>query len=384
MTHLSYQDVERRLEHGGLRAGITRDDLPTPALLLDLDAFEYNVAKMATHCRDHGLSLRPHAKTHKCPRIAEMLIDAGATGICAAKISEAEVFADQGVHGILVTTPLVGRFRIERGIALALRSAGAIFVADDAANLRDLNDAAAIAGIELNVAVELHVGRKAGIAPGEPALALAQTVDSLTHLKFAGLQAYAGHASHVTGYMHRRQASELAMLPAIETKALLEKSGIECPMLTGGSTGTYNIDCTFDGITELQPGSYIFMDIDYSLIGGQEGPQFGDFRTALTVLCTVVSKPVRNMALLDAGYKAFSTDRPFVPAARNDRGITYEWAGDEHGRLHFSSSQVQAGDRIEFLAPHCDPTVNLYGRIYCCRGESLEDVWTISARGMCQ
>jgi len=228
------------------------------------------------------------------------------------------------------------------------------------------------------------VGRKAGVAPGEPALALAQLIDSLPHLKFAGLQAYAGHASHVTGYLHRRQASELAMLPAIETKALLEKSGIECPMLSGGSTGTYNIDCTFDGITELQPGSYIFMDIDYSLIGGQDGPEFGDFRNALTVLCTVVSRPVRNMALLDAGYKAFSTDRPFVPSAKNDRGVTYEWAGDEHGRLYFSSPQVQTGDRIEFLAPHCDPTVNLYDRIYCCRGESLEGVWRISARGMCQ
>jgi len=384
MTRLSYQDVERRLKHGGLRAGITRDDLATPALLLDLDAFEYNVAKMAAHCRDYGMALRPHAKTHKCPQIADKLIDAGASGICAAKVSEAEVFAGHGVHGILVTTPLVGRFRIERGIALASRSADTIFVVDDAGNLRDLNDAAAVAGIELNVAVELHVGRKAGIAPGEPALALAQMIDSLPHVKFAGLQAYAGHASHVNGYHARRQASELAMQPAIATKALLEKCGIDCPMLSGGSTGTYNIDCTFDGLTELQPGSYIFMDIDYSSIGGQNGPVFGDFRNALSVLCTVVSKPVRNMALLDAGYKGFSTDRPFVPAAKNDLGLTYEWAGDEHGRLYFSSEQVQTGDRIEFLVPHCDPTVNLYDRIYCCRGESLEDIWQISARGMCQ
>jgi D-serine deaminase-like pyridoxal phosphate-dependent protein len=384
MTRLNHHDIERYFERGGVRAGITRDDLPTPALLLDLNAFEYNVAKMAAHCRDHGLKLRPHAKTHKCPRIAATLIEVGAVGLCAAKISEAEVFADHGVHGMLVTTPLVGRFRIQRGISLALRSPDVIFVADDADNLRDLNDAAPSTGMKLNVAVELHVGRKAGVQPGEPALALARLIESLPHLKFAGLQAYAGQASHICGYTQRRQASGMAMLPALETRALLEKSGIECPMLSGGSTGTYNIDCALQGLTELQPGSYIFMDIDYSLIGGPDGPEFGDFRNALTVLGTVVSKPAKDMALLDAGYKAFATDRPFGPRIKSADEIAYEWAGDEHGRLHFSANQVQTGDRIEFLTPHCDPTVNLYDRIYCCRGECVEDIWRISARGMCQ
>jgi len=381
---MTYQDLQRCVAEGASTAGITRDDLPTPALILDMTAFESNVARMAAHCRVHGLQLRPHAKTHKCPQIAKILIDAGAAGVCVAKISEAEVFADHGIGGILVTTPLVGRFRIERGVHLASRSPDAMFVADDVRNLRELDGAAAAAGIKLNVALELHVGRKAGVAPGEEALEFAGVIDSLPNLTFAGLQAYAGHASHVAGFEERKNASEQAMSPALQTKVLLEKSGIDCPMLSGGSTGTYNIDCSFEGMTELQPGSYIFMDIDYNLIGGSDGAAFGDFQNALSVLTTVVSTPTEDMAIVDAGYKSFSTDRPFVPVARHAGGITYGWAGDEHGRLRTPAGAVHVGDRIEFLVPHCDPTVNLYDVIYCCRGERLENVWRISARGMSQ
>lgn len=382
----TYAETEQILVRGDVRGRLSRDDLPTPALVLDLDAFEFNVAKMAGHCRDHRLALRPHGKTHKCPDIAQALIRAGAVGACAAKISEAEVFAANGVRGLLVTTPVIGRHKIERAVRLAARHPDTMFVADDAQNARDLDEAAHAAGVELNLVIELQVGRKGGIQPGQAALGLAQLIASLPNLKLRGIQAYAGHASHVAGFAQRGRASVEALRPAVETKQLLEKDGIECPLLTAGSTGTYNVDAAIEGVTELQPGSFVFMDLDYNRIGGRDGPVFQDFRNSLWVVTTVVSKPSRTLAIVDGGTKAFATDRPFMPEARGLPGAAYSWGGDEHGCLDLTNAgaAVNLGDRVEFEVPHCDPTVNLYDRIYGLRGGRVESVWTIAARGKSQ
>lgn len=367
-------------------ARLTRHDVPTPALLLDMDAFERNVKKMTQFARSHGRALRPHGKTHKCPEVAKALIRAGAAGCCAAKLSEAEVFAAGGVTGLLVTTEVIGKEKIARAAALAARHRDTIFSVDDAQNARDLNEAAGAARTRMNVAVDLHVGGRTGVLPGEPALALAKTISQLRNLKLAGIQAYAGQASHVIGFEKRRKVSQEAMGQAVETRRLFEGNGIECPLLTGGSTGTYNIDSGIDGITELQPGSFIFMDIDYRRIGGHDGAEYTDFEQALTVVTTVVSRPKDSIAIVDGGFKAFSTDRPFMPEARGISGIAYTWGGDEHGRLDLTraSAPVKVGDRIEFIIPHCDPSVNLYDRIYCLRGDTVETTWRIAARGMSQ
>jgi D-serine deaminase-like pyridoxal phosphate-dependent protein len=386
MSGYTYAEVERMLVTGDLRGRLTRHDLPTPALLLDLDAFEANVAAMARHCREHGRALRPHGKTHKCPEIAQALIRAGAVGACTAKVSEAEVFVNHGVTGLLVTTPVVGRHKIERGIALAQEQSDTLFSVDHSANVRDLGAAAAAAGVILNVVIDLHVGRRGGILPGEPAIGLARLVASLPSLRLAGLQAYAGFASHTESHDRRRAASEEALRPAVETKRLLERQGMECPLLTGGSTGTYDIDAAIEGVTELQPGSFIFMDLDYNHIGGRGGGAYRDFRNALTVLTTVVSKPTASLAVIDGGTKAFSTDRPYVPEAKGIEGIVYSWGGDEHGKLDVrqASAAVELGDRLEFFVPHCDPTVNLYDRIYGLRGDVVQAAWPIAARGKSQ
>jgi len=366
----------------------TRDDIPTPALLLDLDGFEANVVKMAAHLKARGKGFRPHGKTHKCPEIGRILTRAGAIGHCAAKLSEAEVFAAHGLEGLLVTTQIVGRPKIARAVALSAKKRDTIFVVDDAQNVRYLNDAAGAFGakppLRLNLAVDVLFGRT-GIAPGEPALELAKVIDSLPHLRLAGLQAYDGGASHTVGFEERRKRSEASMAQAIETRRLFERDGLACPLLSCGSTGTYNIDSEISGVTELQPGSFMFMDTDYNRIGGQEGPVYRDFRNALTVLTTVVSRRP-NVAIVDGGFKAFSTDRPFTPEAKSLQGITYAWAGDEHGRLDLTnaSTEVKLGDRIEFVVPHCDPSVNLYDRLYCLRGDRVEAVWPIAARGMSQ
>ena len=367
---------------------LTREDVPTPALLLDLDAFEANVTRMAAHLKARGKGFRPHGKTHKCPRIAQALVKAGAVGSCVAKLSEAEIFAEHGIPNLLVTTQVLGRRKVARAVALAARHRDTIFVVDDALVVQDFNDAAAAAGarppLRVNLAVDLLFGRT-GIAPGAPALELAQRIASLPHLRLAGLQAYDGGAAHTVGFEERRKRSEGSLAQAIETRRLIEGAGLDCPIVSCGSTGTYNIDSEIAGVTELQPGSFMFMDTDYNRIGGQDGPVFRDFRNALTVVTTVVSRRP-NVGIVDGGFKAFSTDRSFTPEPKALPGVTYAWAGDEHGRLDLTNAptDVKLGDRIEFIVPHCDPSVNLYDRIYALRGDRVEAVWPVSARGMSQ
>ncbi len=363
-----------------------RGDVPTPALLLDLDAFEANIEKMATHLQARQKAFRPHGKTHKCPEVAKALLRAGAIGCCAARLSEAEVFADAGVPGLLITTAVVGRPKIERAIALATKAPDTIFVVDNRQNVRDLNDAAGFRGRgePLKLAVDLFFGRT-GIQPGQPAVELAQLIEKLPHVTFVGLQSYDGAAAHTTPFDARASRTNGSMSKAVETRMLLERSGIACPMVTAGSTGTYRVDSENPGITELQPGSFVFMDMEYGTIGGPNGTEYRDFKNSLTVVTTVVSRSP-GIAIVDGGYKAFSTDRPFTPHAVGLEDVTYHWAGDEHGRLDTSkaSRDFQVGDRIEFLPPHIDPTVNLYDHIYGLRGERVEVVWPISARGKSQ
>jgi D-serine deaminase-like pyridoxal phosphate-dependent protein len=382
----SWSEIEKLLARGDVKGKLSRDDLPTPALLLDLPAFEANVAKMAEHCRSSRRALRPHGKTHKCPAIAHALINAGAVGACAAKLSEAEVFARHDVKGLLVTTAVIGKHKIERAMRLASARRDTILCVDNAQNVRDLNEAAGLARVRLNLAIDLNVAGRTGISPGQAALGLAQSITPLPNVKLAGLQAYAGHASHKVGFNARKALSQEAMAPAVETRRLLEKSGIECPLLTGASTGTYNIDSEIDGITELQPGSFVFMDLDYSRIGGKESDVYRDFQNSLTVLTTVVSKPSDSQAVVDGGLKAFSTDKPYMPEAKGMSGLTFAYGGDEHGKISLASASasVNVGDRIEFIVPHCDPSINLYDRIFGVRGDAVECVWPIAARGMSQ
>ena len=382
----SWTEIEKFLDKGDVKGRVSREDIPTPALLVDLNAFESNVQKMASHAKQFRKTLRPHGKTHKCPEVAQALIRAGAVGACTAKLSEAEVFAREGVTGLLVTCEVVGKRKIERAVRLAAKHPQTMFCVDNAQNVRDLDEAAAAAKVKLNLAVDLLVSGRTGVPPGEPALALAQLIGTLKNVKLAGIQSYAGGASHVIGFDKRREVSHNWMNQAVETRRMFEKGGLPCPLLTGGSTGTYNIDCEIDGVTELQPGSFVFMDVDYNRIGGKDGAVYQDFQNSLSVLTTIVSTPSKTRAICDGGLKAFSTDRQFPPEARKNPGVEYIWDGDEHGILNIAkaTAPVNLGDRMEFVIPHCDPSVNLYDRLYCMRGESLEAVWRISARGMSQ
>ena len=363
---------------------MNRHEIPTPALLLDLDAFEDNITKMASYVKSRGKAFRPHGKTHKCPEVAKALIKAGAIGCCAARLSEAEVFAASGIPGLLITTAVIGKDKIARAVALANKSPDSIFVVDDRQNVRDINDAAGTRSEPIKLAVDLFFGRT-GIAPGQPAVELAQLIDSLPNVTFVGLQSYDGAAAHTTPFDARSARTKMTMAKAVETRAMIERSGIACALVTGGSTGTYRFDGENPGITELQPGSFVFMDMEYGTIGGPDGTEYRDFKNALTVVTTVVSRPP-GMAIVDGGYKAFATDRPFTPKAVGIDGVVYGWAGDEHGRLDVSnaSRDLKLGDRVEFIPPHVDPTVNLYDSIYALRGDTVEAIWPITARGKSQ
>ena len=361
-----------------------REEIPTPALLLDLDCFDANVSKMAGHLRDRGKAFRPHAKTHKCPEIARRMIDAGAVGTCTARLSEAEVFAAHGIPGLLVTTAIVSGPKIARAIELARQAPDTIFVVETEQNVRDLSQAARDAGLEVNLALDLYFGRT-GVSPGPPAVDLARAIARQPHARFAGIQSYDGAAAHTTPFEARRARSSGSMKQAVGTRRMIEREGLACPLVTGGSTGTFLIDSEIDGVTEIQPGSFVFMDAEYAGIGGPDGADYREFGQALTVVATVISRRP-GVAIVDAGYKAFATDRPFTPAPIGLPGVTYAWAGDEHGRLDLTHSDCdpRVGDRIEFVPPHCDPTVNLYDVIHALRGDTIEAVWPIAARGKSQ
>ena len=220
-----------------------------------------------------------------------------------------------------------------------------------------------------------------GIAPREPALRLAESIGKSRQLELKGICAYAGHVAHVTGFENRKASSRRAMEQACATRDLLQRNGHRAEILSGASTGTYNIDPDIEGMTELQSGSYVFMDVDYRRIGGQSGSVYEDFAPALCVLSTVVHRS-GSKAIVDAGLKAFATDRTFGPELLDITGCRYEFAGDEHGRLLLDapSSDIRLGDKLRFITPHCDPTVNLYDRIWCARGETIEGFWSIMNR----
>jgi D-serine deaminase-like pyridoxal phosphate-dependent protein len=369
------------------RIPISKHDIPTPALVLELDRFEHNLEKMSAHLQHQRVQLRPHAKTHKCPTIARRQLAMGACGICVAKLSEAEVMISAGIEDILITSQIVDKAKIETLFRLAAHCPGLMTVVDHPVVVQDFIEAAEAEKTSLNLLIDVDGGNhRAGCLPGRAALELAEMISSSRWLKLRGLQCYAGHAAHVVGFEARKRSSEEALARALESKALIEKNGIPVERLTGGSTGTYNVDVGIQGFTELQAGSYVFMDLDYRRIGGNGNALFLDFEFALGVLCTVISKSHSDLATVDAGFKAFSTDKPFVPELKEIPGVNFRWAGDEHGILELKEPgrKIQLGDRLEFIPPHCDPTVNLYDFIYVVRGDRVEEVWPVEARGRSQ
>lgn len=360
----------------------TTADLSTPALLVDLDAFEANLRRMADHVAAAGVALRPHAKTHKCPEVARRQVALGAIGVSTATVAEAEAMAAAGLPGILLTSPIVDRGKVARMVALRARGHDVLLAVGHEREAELLDEAAQAAGVTVEVLLDLDVGdRRLGVEPGGPSRALAERIGRCRALSLVGVQAYSGLASHVEGHRARRATSEAALGRAVEERERLSRAGFDARILSVGSTGTFDIDPGIAGVTELQCGSYVFLDDDYRRIGNAVGgPAYDAFAPSLTVLATVVN--VRDdLAIVDAGIKAFATDVPLAPTVPGRPGLAYKRRGDEFGQLSGPADQLpRIGERIALSVPHCDPTVNLYDRLHAVRGDRVEAVWPVVAR----
>ena len=362
------------------RIGDPASAIDTPALVLDLDPFERNLDLMANAARGGGVALRPHAKAHKCPEIARLQVDHGAVGVCCQKVDEAAAFVDAGIRDVLVTNEIVADAKLARLAALARRATVGV-LADDAATVARIGAAARTAGVTLDVLVEVDVGaHRCGVAPGAPAAALAAAIVREPGLRLRGIHAYHGGAQHLRAPAERATAIAAAAALAAASKAAIEATGLACPVVTGAGTGTWQLERDSRVWTELQPGSYVFMDADYQR--NALAPDQHAFEQSLYVLATVMSAVAPGRAVVDAGLKAFAFDSgpPQVYAAH---GLEYVKASDEHGVLAVSADAVppRVGDRVWLVPGHCDPTVNLYDWIVGVRGERVECLWPVAARG---
>lgn len=360
--------------------GMPLAEVDTPALILDLDAFERNLDRMDASLAGKKIRIRPHAKSHKCPEIALRQIKRGAVGVCCQKVSEAEAMVDGGVPDVLIANEVVGAPKLKRLAALAKRARVAV-CADDTGNVTALDEAARAAGVKLNVLVEINVGaNRCGVEPGEPALRLAQAISRSTNLRFDGLQAYQGAAQHLRKVEERRAAIEAACERVRQTTELLADARIACERVTGAGTGTYMFEAVSGVYHELQAGSYIFMDVDYAKNDWTESG-IPRFEHSLFVWTTVMSRPVPERAVVDAGLKASSVDSG-MPRVADVDGAEYVKASDEHGVLKLNErARLAVGDKLKLIPGHCDPTVNLYDEYVCVRGGRVEAIWPITARG---
>ncbi len=364
--------------------------LDTPALCIDLDAMERNISAMAEFCRDKGVALRPHAKTHKSVNIAARQIAAGAIGICCATVGEAEVMAAGGVRGVLVTSPQVTPSKIARIVALNLATEnGFAVVVDHSQNVAELSAAASASGKPLDVLIDFSAGHhRTGAATEEDAIVLAHAVQAAPGLRLAGLQAYYGNLQHIAGRAERQEKTRRQHAVIAGLVGKLRAAGFAMPVVTGAGTGTHDIDAEARIFTELQAGSYLFMDVEY-VQALRDGRNALPFETSLFVQTAVVSVASAQVpggyVTTDAGLKCFATEGPKPEVmSGGPAGATYDYAGDEHGRMFFppGNGPVPAlGTRIELATPHCDPTVNLHDFYHVVQGDTLVDIWPVDARG---
>ena len=378
-TPFPYTELEARIARRDFR-DITKDVLPTPSMVVDLDLFEKNVKRMADHAKSTGLYLRPHVKVHKSPDVGKRQIALGAIGLTTATIAESELMSASGIKGVLWTKQPASLNNIARAVALAKRDPTFIFVVDDPIVLDWVEQAAAASKTTCRLAVSVYAGLvRQGIANGQPALELAQKVASSKHAKFEGYMAYSGGASHTKGWEARRQKSTEDLAGVQETVALSKKAGLPVGIVSGGSTGTYNIDKQ-NGLTELECGSYVFMDTAYAAIGGKSDERaYSDFDKALTVVTTVDSKRHPNSAAIDYGNKALAKptdevkDMPWLQVGNQ---------GAEYGALKWKDGdrEPKVGDRVDIYPTTLDMSTNVYERYYVARGNQIVDVWPIMGR----
>ena len=364
-------------------------DLDTPCLVLDLDILEKNLSQMQAGAAAAAKNLRPHAKSHKCSILAKKQLEQGAIGICAAKVSEAEVLADNGIQSVLVTGPVASEKKAARLVKLLQVSPSIMTVVDHAECIELLDRLLAGTGLDMDVLVDIDVGLQRTGVPPSGALELAELILASKHLRLKGVQAYAGQVQHIHGYDKRKTASIECMGRAAEVFRQLKAREANCTIFSGAGTGTCEIDLAIDALTELQVGSYALMDAEYLAIESSRLSMLADFFPApLTLLTTVVSASQGTHVTVDAGLKSLYRDggQPQVVTA-GYRSLRYGWFGDEYGKLSAKNKTAalpRIGKVIELVVSHCDPTVNQFDNYFVTRDDEVVDQWPIDLRGRSQ
>jgi len=375
-----FAEFESRIAKHDFR-DMTKDILPTPCMVVDLDMFNANVKHMADTAKANRINVRPHVKVHKSVDVAKRQIAQGAIGLTCATIAEAELFSGAGIKGVLWTKQPVGVNNIQRAVALSKKDPTFMFVTDDAKVVDWLEEAAAAHNAKLRVVVSVYAGMtRQGIAGGQPAVDLAQKISASKRMQFEGFMAYSGAAAHTKGFEARKKKSMDVLADVRESRDLAKKAGLPVNLISGGSTGTYNIDHE-TGLTELEAGTYVFMDTEYFIVGGKDGDmnRFNDWQPALTVLTTVDSQHHPNIITTDYGNKAITK--------KTDEVKGMPWlevgnAGAEYGSLTWKEGEQppKVGDRIDIYCTNLDQSTNAFDRYYVAQGDRIVDVWPIMGR----
>lgn len=369
--------------------GAHKKELDTPCLIIDKQSLDYNLQLMQDHALTNKINIRPHCKTHKCSKLAALQIHFGAIGISAAKISEAAVLIEHGISNVLITSPVVTPQKIKTLLRCIKKDPALIVVVDNEQNLSDLNQAALSINTAINVLVDVDSGIGRTGVDSQKALAFAHMVNQLPGLNLMGIQCYAGNLQHIQSFDERKKASLKVMNQASELLKTFKANGLSCPILTGTGTGTFDIDCEASEVTEIQPGSYAVMDVEYSIIEGKNQTKLADlFKPAMTLLTSVISSNRPEHVTVDAGTKAIYFDATNKPQIISHPGLIYSWGGfgDEHGKITAINDAAlpKNGEVIEMIVPHCDPTINLYDQFFIVEDDRVVDVWDIDLRGKCQ
>ncbi len=362
--------------------GLTKDMLPTPCIVVDLDMFKANIKHMADTSKTNGIHVRPHVKVHKSVDVAKHQIAAGAIGLTCATIAEAELFSGAGIKGVLWTKQPVGVNNIQRAIALSKKDPSFMFVTDDAQVVDWVEEAAAAHNAKVRLLVSVYAGMaRQGIDGGQPAVDLAKKVASSKHMQFEGFMAYSGGAAHTKGFEARKKRSMEVLAGVRESKDLALKAGLPVNIMSGGSTGTYNIDHE-TGLSELESGTYVFMDTEYFIVGGKDGDmkRYNDWQPALTILTTVDSQHHPHIITTDYGNKVIAKPTDEV---KGMPWLTVGVGGAEYGALTWKEGQQapKLGDRLEIYCTNLDQSTNAFDRYYIAQGDKIVDVWPIMGRG---
>src|ERR1700722_788465 len=365
---------------GGLR------ELTTPAMVLDLAAFDQNIEAYQNHINLHGLRARPHAKSHKCAEIARRQIAAGAVGVCTASLHEAEAMVGRGINNILITSPVIGAGKLDRLMQLLERGAEIAVVVDDQEHAASMEAAAHQSGHVLDVLIDVDLGMgRTGISNIESALQLVNTVCDAEGISYRGIQAYSGRVQHIKEFAERDHVYTGQIRFLSELIAALDKRGLKPATVSGGGTGTLALDCREGILTEHQAGSYIFMDVEYGAVALRANDADAEFATSLFLHSTVISNNVSGTVTIDAGLKSFATDGPLPRvSAGAPAGTTYSFFGDEHGCLTFPThtNSLPLGGIVTLVTPHCDPTINLHDYLHVVRRDTIVGIWQIVGRGV--